>query len=437
MFRAAGREGKKVTPGAWLLAALCLLSACSPLYILRAGYEEAKILWHRTPITEVLRRPDLDAATREKLELVLRVRRFVEQELDFDVGGSYSSITEIAVPPIVYVVTAAPRTSLEPYTWWFPIVGRVAYKGYFDEAAARREARRLEAKGYDTYVRAAVAFSTLGWFSDPLLPHLLQYDQETLTNIVIHELFHSTFYLPGETAFNETLANFAGHRGAIAFFSQDQGHDAAVTRRAVATWKNELTIAAFLAEAAGRLEALYRSSLAETEKLRQREVLFARLQEEFRSLPGPVRQNSDFATVRLNNAVVLHYLVYLKDLTVFEEIFQQNGQDLRDTLSRIIEVAEDADDPFAGVRTLRASYSFRRNSTAAVATSRSWPQKKWSAPLTVTSAFGSGSVANNLWRPGSGEYGSRSPLTNSFGFPVVSRKAGSPNPSGRATPMSV
>src|SRR5215510_2346532 len=84
----------------------CLLSACSPLYVLRAGYEEARILWYRRPIEEVLRRPDVDPTSREKLEVVLRVRRFAEQNLDFRVNGSYSSLTELANPPIVYVVTA-------------------------------------------------------------------------------------------------------------------------------------------------------------------------------------------------------------------------------------------------------------------------------------------------------------------------------------------
>jgi predicted aminopeptidase len=335
-----------------------LLSGCSLTYILRAGYEEAKILWHRRPIEEVLSRPDLGAPTREKLEMVLRVRRFAEQGLGFDVGGSYSSITEVASPPVVHVVTAAPRTSLEPYTWWFPIIGRVAYKGYFDAAAAREEAQRLKAKGYDTYIRTAVAFSTLGWFADPLLPHLLGYDQETLTNVIIHELFHSTFYLPGETALNESLANFAGHRGAIAFFTAEQGGGAAVTRQAVATWESELAISNFLAAAAERLGALYASPVSEAEKLRRREGLFARLQEEFRGLPGPVRQNSDFASVRLNNAVVLQYLVYLKELALFERIYQQNGQDLRATLARITAAAEKEDDPFAGVRELASASSF-------------------------------------------------------------------------------
>lgn len=338
----------------WLLTTFSLLAfffaACSPTYVLRAGYEEAKILWNRRPITEVLSRPDVDAPTREKLELVLRVRRFVEQELDFKVGGSYSTITELAKPPVVYVVTAAPRTKLEPYTWWFPILGQVAYKGYFDRTDAQQEARRLEQQGYDTYIRPAMAFSTLGWFSDPLLPHLLRYNPETLTNIVIHELFHSTFYLKGQSAFNESLANFAGHRGAIAFFAEEFGQDAALTRQAQATWESELAIAQFVATGVERLNTLYGSSASEAEKLQQRGELFAQLQQEFRSLPGPVRQNTDFATVRLNNAVVLQYHIYLQDLALFERVYEQYGQDLHATLGQITAAAEDADDPFAAVR---------------------------------------------------------------------------------------
>lgn len=340
----------------WLLTTFSLLAfcfaGCSPTYILRAGYEEAKILWNRRPIAEVLNRPDVDAATREKLELVLQVRRFVEQELAFNVGGSYSTITELDKPPVVYVVTAAPRTKLEPYTWWFPIIGQVAYKGYFDQTDAQQEARRLEQQGYDTYIRPAMAFSTLGWFSDPLLPHLLRYDRETLANIIIHELFHSTFYVKGQSAFNESLANFAGHRGAVAFFTKDSGPDAAITRQAQATWENELTVAQFLATGVERLKDLYASAISEDEKLRQREELFAQLQQEFRSLPGPVRQNTDFATVRLNNAVVLQYLIYLQDLALFERVYQQSDQDLHTTLMRITEGAKKDTDPFAGVRSL-------------------------------------------------------------------------------------
>ncbi|MBI3245628.1 MAG: aminopeptidase [Deltaproteobacteria bacterium] len=330
------------------------LSACSPTYVLRAGYEEAKILWNRRPIEQILQRPSLDIATREKLQLVLRVRQFAEQELGFRVGGSYSSLAEVLQPPLVHVITAAPRTQLEPYTWWFPIVGRVAYKGYFQEATARQEAQSLEAQGYDTATGKAIAFSTLGWFADPLLPHLLHYDQGTLTNVILHELFHSTFYLPGQTAFNESLANFAGYRGAIAFFSHEAGAEAEVTRQVRTSWESELALSGFFAESAEKLVTLYSSPLSEEEKLRQREGLFLRLQEEFRSLPSPVRRNTDFAALKLNNAVFLQQFVYIKELDLFERVYQQSGQGLRASLARIMEAAKSTDDPFVGVRALVA-----------------------------------------------------------------------------------
>ena len=334
-----------------LLFAFCLVS-CSPTYVLRAGYEEAKILWHRRPISEVLARPNLDEATREKLTMVLRVRQFVEQDLGFKTGGSYQTLTEIAQPPIVYVVTAAPRTKLEPYTWWFPVIGRVAYKGYFTQSEAKQEAQKLEAQGHDTYIRPASAFSTLGWFSDPLLPHLLKYDGETLANIIIHELFHTTFYVNGQSAFNESLANFAGHRGVIAFLTKDQGSESAGTRQAITTWERELTIANFLDGAAERLNVLYNSTLSEREKLQQREQVFTQVQEEFRRLPVTVRRNVDLATIKLNNAVILQYLVYLKELALFERVYQENGQNLRNTLEKITKAARNSDDPFVATRAL-------------------------------------------------------------------------------------
>ena len=334
----------------FLLLALSVLSACSPTYVLRAGYEEAKILWNRRPIEDILRRPNVDATTREKLELVLRVREFAKQELDFNVGGSYTSLTEVSSPPIVHVVTAAPRTSLEPYTWWFPIVGRVAYKGYFQEESAKKEAQSLEAEGYDTYIRKAAAFSTLGWFDDPLLPHLLRYDHETLANIIFHELFHSTFYLKGYTAFNESLANFAGHRAAILFFTEESSSTSKAAQQAEASWQRELQMSAFLAKGTERLVALYASSVTEAEKLGQREKLFVQIQEEYRALPGPLNDKSPFASGQLNNAILLHHLVYMQELAVFEEVYQQTDQDLQRTLARITDSVEDTAEPFVEVK---------------------------------------------------------------------------------------
>ena len=205
-------------------------------------------------------------------------------------------------------------------------------------------------RGFDTYIRTAAAFSTLGWFADPLLPHLLRYDRATLANIVLHELFHNTFYLSGQTAFNESLANFAGHRGAIAFFAKAPGETHALTQRLQATWERELAVSQFLEQARQRLATLYASALPEAEKLRQRKELFTQLQAEFRQLPGIIPQTADFASVQLNNAVILHYSTYLRDLSLFERLYEQHNHDLRRTLDAITALAADAEQPFEAVR---------------------------------------------------------------------------------------
>jgi predicted aminopeptidase len=181
---------------------------------------------------------------------------------------------------------------------------------------------------------------------------LLKYDQEILANTILHELFHSTFYLPGQTALNESLANFAGHRGAIAFFAREAGAEAEATKRAIITWQSELTLSGFFGESAEKLNALYASVLAEEGKLQQREVLFQQLQEGFKQLPVPVRRNTDFSSIKLNNAIFLQQFVYLKELALFERVYQQNGHDLKTTLTRITEAAKKGADPFAEVRTL-------------------------------------------------------------------------------------
>ena len=152
-----------------------LASGCSSGYVVRAAYEEARLLWRRQPIEHVLA-GSLDPDTRAKLELTLAVRHFAKDTLGLSVGGSYKSLATVDPSQIVHVVSAAPRDHLVPYPWWFPVVGRVPYRAYFAADAADAFAADLEREGYDTDVRPAVAFSTLGWFDDPLLSTLLIYE---------------------------------------------------------------------------------------------------------------------------------------------------------------------------------------------------------------------------------------------------------------------
>lgn len=260
---------------ALLLLAACV-SACSPTYVLRAGYEEAKILWRRQPIEHVLAQPDLDPATRSKLELALAVRAFAADTLHLRAGKSYSTYARVDEDQVVHVVSAAYRFQLQPYTWWFPIVGRVPYKGYFAKADADAEAAALEHDGYDTFVRPSVAFSTLGWFADPLLSTVVRYDRVTLANIIIHELLHNTAYLAGHADFDESFADFVGHCGAVEFFKTRS--DDVARERAAAAWNDALVFSDFLDGFAARLTAAYATGVS----LEQRQQLFTAAQDEDR-----------------------------------------------------------------------------------------------------------------------------------------------------------
>ena len=331
---------------------LALLSACSPLYVMRAAYEEGKILWRREPIAGFLKKPDVAPETEEKLRLVLAAREYARDRLDFNVGGSYASYSYVDRPDLTYIVLAAPKTELRPYTWWFLIVGSVPYKGYFSRAEADQEIARLKAAGYDTTLRTSAAFSTLGWFDDPLLSHLLRYDKVLLTAIVFHELFHNTLYLKGAGAFNESSANFAGHRAAIDFFREQYGENSAEHRRAIDLWEEEREFGAFIADVARDLNWLYTRDVAVDDKLRLREEVFARSQAEWarRIADRPLHRFRGFSQVPLNNAVLMHYIVYLKDLDLFESLYKACDSNLRQTLDTLREAVQGKREPFSALR---------------------------------------------------------------------------------------
>ena len=139
-----------------------MLSGCSPVYFLRAAYEEGRILWRRQPISDYLATPNLHDDTKDKLITVLAVRDYAQNVLNLNVAGSYASYSYVDRPDLTYVVIAAPQTELRPYTWWFLVVGHVPYKGFFSKEEAQSEAERLDKLGYDTTIRTSAAFSTSG-----------------------------------------------------------------------------------------------------------------------------------------------------------------------------------------------------------------------------------------------------------------------------------
>lgn len=316
------------------LVSLVGCGGCSPTYVLRSAWEEGRILLGREAIADVLERDSLTPEVRAKLELVLAVRRFAEDRLGLDVGGAYSAYSEVPPGALLHVVSAAEKTRLVPYSWWFPIVGYVTYKGFFEETDARDTAKSLEEEGYDTWVRGTVAFSTLGWFDDPVLSSWTKSDDEHLAELLIHELLHRTTYVEGETSFNESFASFVGYRGAADFFAARDGADAETARHARETWDKVLARSLRFADAVIRLKALYADAGREgwplEKTLEARRAVFAEL--------GPVD--------KINNAVILAQLAYQQHLDRFEAAYERQGRDLRATIRWVSEVAEEGDEPF-------------------------------------------------------------------------------------------
>ena len=345
----------------FVLLALLLLagatwtcSACSAAYIVRAGYEEAKILAARKPIVDVIAAPGTSAEAKRRLELVLTARDFAEHALGLDAGDSYTMYTRLERDTLALVLSGARRDAFVPVTWWFPIVGSVPYKGYFSMEDAREAQAELEQDGFDTFIRATSAFSTLGWFNDPLLSTVLRYPDVPLVSTVIHEITHNSIYIPGQTAFNESFANFVGDRGAIALFCGMDGPDSERCRRAQDEWADNLVFAAYLNELVGQLDQLYdRDDIDAATKVELREPIFEAGRTRFRDEVLP-RMRTDrfrgFERLPMNNATLLARRLYYDRLDRFEAAHVRLGGGLRETIEAIIEAAEAApEDPWAAL----------------------------------------------------------------------------------------
>ena len=328
-------------------------------YLMRGAWEESKILWHRRPISDMIADSTSTPALRDKLKLVLAARAFAADSLGLRTRQSFTTFSPAGRDTLTLVVSAAYRDKLKAYTWWFPVVGRVPYKGYFDFDEARREERLLHDRGFDTRLGAVSAFSTLGWFNDPLLPSTLRADSLTLANTVIHELTHNTYYAPGGAVFNESFANFVGSRGAERFF-MSRGEPAAAAEVA-ARWDDEKVLGRFWASLYNVVDSVFKAHPGDApqqvaERIALRDSIFGVARERFVEELGPQLKTMSIRAVqriRLDNAILMSRRVYLTDLDAFDAVLAKNGGNLRVTIQRIIEAARsDRKNPFEAVKRL-------------------------------------------------------------------------------------
>lgn len=340
---------------ALLACAIALAASCSPGYVLRAGWEEARILAGRQPIETVLDDSTISPELRGKLDLVRSVRVFAERRLGLDAGNSYRSFTNLDRDTLVMVVSAAPELELRWKTWWFPIVGHLPYKGFFDFEAARREAEELEAEGYDTYVRPSAAFSTLGWLPDPVLSPSLRGDSLSVAATVIHEITHTTWFPKGHARFNESFANFVGHAGAIEFFC-DALADPVSCTRARDRWHDVRVFGRFFQTLHDPLAELYASDARpDLKRLRKREII-EDAAARFRDEVSPQLRGGRYRALdpeQIDNAWLLSRLLYYTRLDDFEALRRRYGT-VKATFEAMT-AATDGGDPWLAVDRLSAA----------------------------------------------------------------------------------
>jgi predicted aminopeptidase len=323
-------------------------------YITRAGFEETRILQSRQPIDRLAARPGIDPQLRQSLDLVLATRDYAAR-LGLEADQTYTTYADVGRDTLLLVLQAAPKDCICPHTWKYPIVGRIPYKGFFDPRAARREADRFAAQGYDVYLRPSSAFSTLGWFNDPLLSTALTRDSVELAATVFHEIAHNTLYVKSATPFNESFAQMVGYRSAESFF-QERG-DTAQAQQAADRWHDEIVLGDYYTALVERLDSLYNRhpDAAALEEGRRSAAAWARAQ-----LEGPVGQQlrtykiGRLSERPINNAQLIGARIYRTRLDLFDRWYERHDRDVRTSVSALKTLMAGVEGDSAYVRLERA-----------------------------------------------------------------------------------
>lgn len=309
-----------------LLAALALLglSACQLPYYGQAVQGQMEIWSRQRPVAQLLRRPETSPELRAKLKLAQEIVAFADEHLELPAGGNYSTYADLERDYVLWSVFATPELSITPVTWEYPVVGALAYRGYFQEKAAHAFAEEQRSKGFDAAVAPVPAYSTLGWFKDPLLNTFLNDPPVQLASLLFHELTHKKYYRAGDTAFSEALAVTVEREG-VRRWLRHQGDAEGLARY-------ERRLAALddfvrrVLDTRTRLETLYHSDLSDTAKREQKRQILDDLQAELRTLltAAGKRKTDDFwLAAPLSNAHLNVVSSYYLRVPEFEALLRR------------------------------------------------------------------------------------------------------------------
>ncbi|MHA6491753.1 aminopeptidase [Pseudomonas borbori] len=309
------------------LCAALLLGGCGTLdYYGHLAVGHVQLLQARQPIAGLLDDPSVDVRLRERLALARRARSFASGELGLPDNGSYRLYADIQRPYVVWNLFATPEFAVTPELHCFPVAGCVAYRGFYSQTRARGAAALLKQQGLDTYLGGVEAYSTLGWFDDPILNTMLRWSDERLVALIFHELAHQQLYVKDDSAFNESFATFVEREG----LRQWQLHHGKPAADPEGDRQRQQFTALVLASRT-RLQQLYASERDAASMRVAKQAEFDRLRTEYRQLRdrewGGVGRYDGWIEAPLNNAKLLPFGLYDRWVPAFAVLFRQAGAD--------------------------------------------------------------------------------------------------------------
>ena len=326
----------------FLLISMSLMAACQSLgYYAQSARGQFQVFNQSKPIATWLVKKNTDHKLKQKLQLIQQIRDFASDELKLPRNKSYTQYADIDRNYVVWNIFAAPKLSLKPYRWCYPIVGCQAYRGYFSRQPALNYADGLKTRGFDVSVGGVRAYSTLGWFNDPVLNTFINYPKNDLAGLIFHELSHQVAYIKGDTIFNESFATLIENRGVEKWLLKNASQEDVLSYREKQTFEN--TVIALILRHKQALQYVYQSHLADATKLSQKILIFAALKSEYQHL----KENNNIEKSAwdswfardLNNANLIAIGSYYDYVDEFDKLFESMGGDFALFLRKIEQLA--------------------------------------------------------------------------------------------------
>ena len=327
---------KNVRGPALLACAALFLSGLSGCYLIKQGYYVVKYTAGSTPIAKLQTRADTPDDLKRFLSLVHDIREFAFDSVGLKKNDNFTTFVKVDRKYLISAVFAAGKADFTPYEWRFPILGSFPDKGYFDRTDAEKEADRLAHKGYDAYIGRMDAFSTLGFFSDPVYSFMKDFSLFEIASLIIHEETHATLFIKNQVQFNEEMATFFGTEGALRFIKAKYGDASQELKSAEQQSRDYKTYIGLIDSLYHRLKNVYDEKTPLSEKLERKQAIIGEFKNYVNDKYDSLFLSPNFKglkTLTINNAFIAADITYTFDLDEFYALYQKKNRDFKAMLS--------------------------------------------------------------------------------------------------------